>query len=187
MSSVKIIIAAAVVLIASNLLAGCSSEPSETGIQRLQEAQEMKKTVSLYLVAAEDSTDEAVVQVVLDNPEREPITSVQAWLAYNPAVLKGISLDTENSAFELQAPYDNDFDQEAGLVMIGRSSGRAVRDEKIMVAEIRFERTGEGAAMIEAYDYRTDLTGHTSANIMRDGTPVNVLLKPQSPLPILSQ
>ena len=71
--------------------------------------------------------------------------------------------------------------------MIGRSSAKPVRDEKIMVAEIHFERTGEGAAMIEAYDYRQDLTGHTSANMMQNGTPVNILLKPQVPLPIISQ
>ena len=185
-SSIKIIIAATIVLIASNLLVGCTSEASEAGLKRLEEAQEMKKTVSLYLVAKEDTSD-AVVQVVLDNPEKKPITSVQSWLAYNPEVLKGVSLNTEDSAFELEAPYDNDFDDEAGLVMIGRSSAKPVRDEKIMVAEIHFERTGEGAAMIEAYDYRQDLTGHTSANMMQNGTPVNILLKPQVPLPIISQ
>ena len=187
MSSIKIIIAAVVILAASNLLTGCSSEPSEVGLKRLEEAQEMKKTVSLYLVAVQDAADDAVVKIVLDNPEKEPLTSVQAWLAYNPEVLKGVSLNTEDSAFELEAPYDNDFDQETGLVMIGRSSARPVRDEKAVVAEIHFERTGEGAAMIEAYDYRQDLTGHSSANVMKDGVPVNVLLKPQSPLPIITQ
>ncbi|MBN2306614.1 hypothetical protein JXD20_01400 [Candidatus Peregrinibacteria bacterium] len=186
-SSLKIIIAAALVLAASNLLAGCSAEPSEVGIKRLEEAQEMKKTVNLYLVAKEDDADHAVVQVVLDNPENKPITSVQAWLTYNPAVLKGISIDTGVSDFELEAPYNNDFDQETGLVMLGRSTSKAVRTDKIVVAGIKFERVGEGAAMIEAYDYQQDLTGHTSANIMKDGMPLNVLLKPQSPLPIVSQ
>jgi len=187
MSSLKIIIAAAIVLVASNLLVGCSAKPSEVGIKRIEAAQEMKKTVSLYLVAVEDAADDAVVKVVLDNPERKPITSVQAWLAYNPDVLNGVELNTESSAFDLEAPYDNDFDQAAGLVMIGRSSGKAVRDTKIVVAEVHFERTGDGAAMIEAYDYKQDLMGHTSANMMKDGEPLNILLKPQSPLPIISQ
>lgn len=188
MNSLKIIIAAVLIIAASNMLVGCTpKESSEVGVKRIEEAQEMKKTVNLYLVAVKDTTNEAVVQLVLDNPEKKPITSVQAWLAYNPSVLKGVKIDVEQSAFELKAPYDNDFDQESGLLMLGRSTAKATKDNKIVVAQIHFERVDEGAAMIEAYDYRQDLTGHTSVNTMIDGAPVNILLKPQSPLPIVSQ
>lgn len=188
MSSLKIIIAAGIVLAASNLLTGCApAEPSEVGIKRLEEAQEMKKTVQLSLTADETDPENIVVQVILDNPERKPLTSAQSWLAYNPRVLQGISINTKNSAFELEAPYRNDFDHEAGLVMIGRSSAFPVTDERIIVAEILFERLSDGVLMIEAYDYKQDLSGHTSANMMQNGEPVNILLKPQSPLPITSQ
>lgn len=187
MQSLKILIAAAVVLFVSNVLTGCSPQGvSEVGVSRIVDAQQMKKTVNFVLEEAVGDED-VVLKLKLNNPENRPITSVQAWLTYNPDVLKGVSIGAEDSEFELQAPYDNDFDHEAGLVMIGRSSAVPVLDGEPLVAEVRFERVGEGAAMIEAYDYRQDLTGHASANIMFDGQPLNLLLKPESPLLIINQ
>ena len=45
MNSVKIIIATAMILVATNLLSGCTSKHvSEVGIERIAAAQEMKKT-----------------------------------------------------------------------------------------------------------------------------------------------
>ena len=187
MNSIKIIIAAALVLFASNVLVGCTPKGvSETGMSRITEAQQMKKTVS-FLLSEVDGDEDVVVRLSLDNPDNRPITSVQSWLTYNPDVLKGVSIETENSEFDLQAPYDNDFDHAAGLVMIGRSSPVPVLDGEPLVAEIHFERVGDGAVMIEAYDYKQDLEGHASANIMFDGKPLNLLLKPQSPLLIINQ
>lgn len=185
--SIKIIIATAIVMAASNFLVGCSpkQDVSEIGVERIAEAQEMKKTVTLSLLQIDDGKD-LVLRLVLKNPEKSPITSTQAWLAYNPDLLKGLSIDTKTSAFEMTAPYDNDFDEVAGLVMLGRSTAKAVNDETITVAEIHFSKITDGVAMIEAYDHRQDLTGHTSANMMVDGTPVNILLKPQSPLLIIN-
>lgn len=183
--SLKVVIAAGMVMLASSALAGCSNEQvSEIGIERIAAAQEMKKTVNLGLSEVEGAED-VVVRLTLDNSESKPVTSVQAWLTYNPDVLKGVSIDTGNSAFELMAPYDNDFDHEIGLVMLGRSSAEPVEDEEILIAEVHFERIGEDIAMIEAYDYKQDLVGHTSANMMVEGVPMNILLKPQSPLLII--
>ena len=79
------------------------------------------------------------------------------------------------------APYDNDFDNENGLVMLGRSNPDPVTDQVIDVAEMVFDIVGEGTVMIEAYDYREDLTGHTSANTIIDEKPYNILIKPESP------
>lgn len=187
MHSIKILIAAAIVLVITNALSGCAPKGvSEVGLGRIADAQQMKKTVSLSLNEVKGDED-VTVQLILDNPDNRPLTSVQAWLTYNPDVLKGVSIETESSEFELQAPYDNDFDHEAGLVMIGRSSAVPVLDAEPLVVEIRFERIGEGAAMIEAYDYKQDLQGHASANIMFDGQPLNLLLKPDAPLLIINQ
>lgn len=185
MQSLKILIAGAIVLIITNALSGCAPKGiSEIGVNRIADAQQMKKSVTFDLSKSE-GTDDVVVQLKLNNPDNRPLTSVQAWLAYNPDVLRGVSIDTKASEFELQAPYDNDFDSEAGLVMIGRSSAVPVLDSEPLVAEIHFERVGDGAAMIEAYDYKQDLEGHASANIMFDGQPLNLLLKPDSPLLII--
>jgi hypothetical protein len=187
MQSLKIILAAAIIIFASNLLTGCAPQgPSAIGIKRIESAQEFKKTVRLKLV--DISGEEAPeLRIILENPEGKAITSVQAWLSFNPDVIKGLAINTDESAFELTAPYDNDFDQEAGLVMIGRSTETALSDAEIVVADVSFERVGEGALMIEAYDYRNDLEGHTSANMVKDRTPYNILLKPDSPLISITQ
>lgn len=188
MNSIKILIATAMVMLVTSALTGCTSEKdaSTVGVQRIAVAQEMKKTVSLSLAKVQGE-DDVVARLMLSNPEKKPITSVQAWLAYNPEVLEGVSIDTKETAFELMAPYDNDFDQEAGLVMLGRSSAEPVSDKEIVIADLHFKRIGDGAAMIEAYDFRQDLEGHTSANMMVDGVPVNILIKPQTPLVIINK
>lgn len=175
------------IMIATNVLAGCApTNVSEVGVKRIEAAQEMKKNVSLMLTEVEGQKD-IVVRLTLNNPEKKPITSAQAWLTYNPDVLQGVSMNTDVSAFELMAPYDNDFDHDLGFVMLGRSSTSPVTDAEIVIAEIHFEKIADGAAMIEAYDYKHNLLGHTSANMMLDGTPINILLKPQSPLLIINQ
>lgn len=188
MQSLKIIIAAAIVMFMSNILTSCSLQsPSEVGIQRLEEAQQYKKTVELKLEVTEAEAGRIMVRVLLDNPEGKPLTSAQTWFTYNPEVLQGVEIRTADSAFELVAPYDNDFDQEGGLVMIGRSTAEAVTETYIVVADIVFTRVGPGAAMIEAYDYQIDLEGHTSANMVLDENPYNMLLKPDSPLLIINE
>lgn len=180
------------VVLATSALTGCTSEKEaknesrNVGVQRIAEAQEMVKTVGLLLTEVEGKED-ITLRLTLSNPEKKPITSVQAWLAYNPDVLEGVTIDTKNTAFDIVAPYDNNFDQVAGLVMIGRSSADPVTDKEIVIADLHFKRIGEGAAMIEAYDFRQDLEGHTSANMMLDGLPVNILIKPQTPLLIINK
>jgi len=190
-NSLKILIAAALVMLVTGTLTGCSSkkESATVATQRIVEAQEMVKTVTLSLAEVKtegENTKDITLRLTLNNPEKKPITSVQAWLAYNPKVLQGLSIDTDKSAFEIVAPYDNNFDQIAGLVMLGRSSATPVSDKEIVIADLHFKRMAEGAAMIEAYDFRPNLEGHTSANTMLDGSAVNILLKPVSPLVIIN-
>lgn len=189
MKTIKILIAGVLVLLAASTLTGCkpgNRSVSEIGIKRISAAREIKKSVSLAPVVTQDK-EGILVRLMLNNPEKKPITSVQTWLTYNPKVLQGVSIDTKKTPFELTAPDGNGFDQNAGLVMIGRSTAKAVADTDISVAEVRFKKIGEGAVMIETYDYRSDLSGHTSANMMDNGTPINLLVKPQIPLVIVNQ
>ena len=79
------------------------------------------------------------------------------------------------------APYDNGFDNEKGLVMIGRASSTKQFKKSLKVATVTFDIISEGTLMIDSYDYRNDLSGHTSANSLIDGKPYNILIKPNSP------
>lgn len=184
MNSIKVILAAVIVLIISNLLVACSSQGvSQVGVQRIKEASELKKTVELKL--EEQVGTDVHLKLILENPEQMPISSAETWLAYNPELLTGLEVDTTNSVFELTAPYSNEFDNAAGLVMLGRSTATPITDAEILVAELRFKKLTDGVAMIESYDYKHDLGGHTSVNMMVDLDPVNILLRPDSPLLIL--
>lgn len=166
-----------------------TSKPKSTPAEitaLVKKAQAVHKDAMLNL-DFEINGSEVMVTISIENPSRKPITSVQTWLSYDVNKLKGKSLDTSNSSFQLQAPYDNTFDRVNGLLMLGRSHSEPITDEMITVATVTFELLDEGGATLEAYDYRGDLTGHTSANTVVDGKPFNVLLKPGSPLLIIQE
>jgi len=193
----NIAIAALLILIASTLLNGCETPKlsiekkatapatsvtlNESQIQELvKKAEAVKKEVKMVFEGTK-ADNQITVKIKLDNPNQKPITSVQAWLSFDPKILQGKKLNTADSAFTLVAPYDNAFDNTNGLVMLGRSNQESITDKTIVVADVVFNLVKNETVMLEAYDYRDDLSGHTSANAIVDGKPYNVLIKPDSP------
>ena len=203
-----ILIATALIIIFSSLISGCSliktdapsAEPkpaaerqqsaptSEADLKEIQEkinkAKAAKKEVTMSLKAKKERGT-VTVKITLANPKQKPITSVQTWLSFDPGKLHGSKVDTANTDFSLMAPYDNTFDDTNGLVMIGRSNPDPLTSTSITVAEVVFDIVDEGTTMIDVYDYRRDLSGHASVNALVDGTPFNVLVKPESPALII--
>lgn len=190
MNSKNIIIATLFIFLVGSLLSGCTTSTKSlhesAPIQFLMNMKKVKKDVVLDL-QSERIEDVINVKIVLENPSKKPISSSQIWLSYNPNHLQGNSVDTVNSPFVLTAPYDNTFDDKNGLVMIGRANNESITDPFITVAEVKFNVKTDMTAMIDTYDYRNDLSGHVSANMMLDGKPYNVLLKPESPLLIIKK
>ena len=166
-------------------MSGCVSSTGSlhesAPVQFFINMQKAKKDVVLKL-KSELIEDVVNIKIVLENPSKKPISSSQIWLSYNPDHLEGNTINTVNSPFALTAPYDNTFDNINGLAMIGRANNEPITDPFINFAEITFNIKTDMTAMIDAYDYRNDLSGHLSANMMIDGKPYNVLLKPESPL-----
>ncbi len=193
-----ILIATALILTLSSLLTGCKlietqapakqatkPAPPKINLEKVvKKALAAKKEVSM-IFKSEKSENQVTVTVSLENPKNKPITSIQSWLSFDATKLQGKEINTKNSAFELMAPYDNTFDNENGLVMIGRSNPDSITDSSIQVVEVVFDVIAEGAVMIDAYDYRDDLTGHTSVNTVLDNKPYNILIKPDSPALII--
>jgi len=185
MNSKKIIIATLFIFLVGTLLSGCTSSVGDlhksAPIQFLKNIRKVKKDVVLTLKSDREG-DTVTVKIILENPAKKPISSVQTWLSYNPDHLNGIDVDVVNSPFALAAPYDNTFDNINGLVMIGRANNEPISDPFIVVAEVSFNVSTDMSAMVDAYDYRNNLSGHVSANMILDDKPYNVLLKPKSPL-----
>ena len=184
MNTKKIIIATAFILLFSSFITGCNmaeKEAKETALlQVVEKAEAVKKEVNMVLKAQKEE-GQVKVKITLENPDQKPITSVQSWFSFDVTKVHGKEIDTSKSAFSLVAPYENTFDNENGLVMLGRSNPDPVTDQIIEVAEIIFDIIGEGTVMIDVYDYREDLTGHTSVNTIIDGKPYNILIRPDSP------
>ncbi len=187
----KTMIATVLLFGAISLLGGCSSQeaaeqaqaPSE-GLKLAAVSEQAERDVALELKSSREG-DEITIVVTLDNPNNKPITSVQTWLSYDPSALEGVAISDEGSAFEFAAPYEQDFDQISGVAKVGRSSSVPVTDNSIDVATINFKATAEGTTFVDAFDYQTTLSGHTSANVVVDGDAYNVMLKPESPALII--
>lgn len=182
-------------LITAPFLTGCFHQAEKTSesqypsapSQALELAQispETEKDVELALKAGQEE-NRITVQVTLQNPSQKPIASAQAWLSYNPQVLRGISAQIDSSVLDIPAPYVTGFDPVLGVIKLGAATSAPVTDTVIPVATLVFEKTGEGVTTLDAYDYRDSLSGHTSANVLIENKPYNVLKKPVTPLLII--
>ena len=140
-----------------------------------------EKTVSLYL-EKELNGDQLTLFIFLMNPKKESITSTQTWLAFNSEDLKGEEINIDDSDFSLTAPYENGFDQEKGLVKIGRSVPGAINKEKVKVAEVSFQIKEQKTLMINAFNYKDDPLSETSANMIVKDKPYNIMMEPQVPI-----
>lgn len=189
MNPAKIIIATAVIILFTSVLSSCvpdkTANENPTPVEIVNMAREITKEVSINLLSEIDGNT-VIVKIILDNPKKKPLTSVQSWLSYNPKALRGVSIKTEDSLFEFTAPYESAFDEVTGIVMIGRGNNEPINDKSIVVAEVVFEIISEGTTMIDIYDYRQDLSGHASSNMMHEGFPYNILIKPESPALVIA-
>ncbi len=191
MDSIKILIATGVIILVGSILTGCSrlvSRESDlapgVGIEDLKQAAGLQKDVTLDL-SAQRERNQVKVKVTLKNPSQKPITSAQTWLTYDSTTLKGVSVDVSRSPFSLTAPFESLFDPGKGLVKLGRGSEKPITDPFITVGELTFEVLKPGTTMVSAYDYKPNLRGHSSANVMLNGKPYNIMAKPQSPALII--
>lgn len=178
MKPIKIILAAAVIIVTSSYLTACSAqeqELSQDGIQRIMAANDIEKSVELIVREVPDE-DEFVVELLLKNPEKKPITSAETWITYPPEKLLGTSIDSNETVFELAAPDSNQFNHESGIVQIGRATASPVNDELIALGHIHFDKKKNDSVMLDAF------LSHTSVNILVDEKVVDVLVNPASPL-----
>ena len=192
MKSLKLIVTTAILILVSTYLTSCKlvtpkaevTETTPTPAESIEQAVKVIQDVTMRFSADRDD-GRVTVKIVLDNPNGKSITSVESWLSYDPDALKGDRIEITDSPFEFTAPYENTFDDINGLVMICRDNSEPITTKTINVAEVVFELLEDGTTMIDTYDYQSDLSGHVSVNMLLDGVPYNVLLKPESPALII--
>lgn len=151
----------------------------------IAQAQDVEATLEFRPSKTQLASNETFsVEIYLKNPGLKDIISVRAWLEYDPKVLEGVSISTDNTPFSLAAPGENEFSPEEGYVKIGRSNtegGFSDAETKVATVQFKVKSTSKANAQLEPYDYQTTELGHTSVNIIEDGFPVNILsAKPES-------
>lgn len=67
------------------------------------------------------SGDTLELDIVITNPSRQPIQSIQSWLEYDETVLKGVDVRIADT-FPLVAPGEQSFDASQGIVKLGASN-----------------------------------------------------------------
>lgn len=122
------------------------------------------------------SASSVTVGITVKNPSKQGIKSVQSWLKYDQNILKGDKIDTSSSPFDMVAPGENAFDENTGIVKIGRaSSSDSMSEESIAIAEVSFQRKNTNTTHISFYNFQVGNESNTSVRVFEEGFPVNIL------------
>mgnify|MGYP003975757257 FL=1 len=109
------------------------------------------------------------IDVVIDNPSKQSIDRVRAWLSYDPNMLEGESIEI-NSKFGLVTPDEKDFSPGEGYAKMEASTdGETLDGEKVLFARIQFrvKETNSIGTPITFHDVQP--SGHSTIITTNDG------------------
>ena len=142
-----------------------------------------KADTVLILNHESNNNDTVLVSIYIENPTNQQIKSVQSWIKYDPKILKGEKINAMDSPFDFVAPGENNFDQNNGIVKIGRSSiTQGSSESKIFVAEILFTWLKKEKTDISFHNFQFDNSGNVNVMVFDEGFPVNILEAAPYPL-----
>ncbi len=122
------------------------------------------------------------IDLVIENPKKEMITSVRAKLKFEKGSLEVTDLNTEDSDFTLPAPNENDIDSDEGTVIIGRSFvGGSKSDKEFHVATLTIKPLKIGT-FLEFVNYQDTELGDTGIFFTSSVTAENRLQEEPKPL-----
>lgn len=127
--------------------------------------------------------DTIPLQVVILNPEKAPVYSVQSWIKFNPNVFSLSNLSDNNSDFPLAAPGEFKIMNDKGEVRIGRAvAGNAASAERIVIADFLLEvKKNPNGSTLEFMEFSGDDIGKTAIITISNNIPANILSnKPKS-------
>lgn len=115
------------------------------------------------------------IQIVVQNPSKQPISRVRSWLSYDPNYLEGNLIEI-NSTFSTVTPNEKDFYPEEGYVKMEASTSNGPTDSNIVFARVQFtvKKTNSVGSPISFHDAQVD--GH-SMILSDDGSGENYILK----------
>lgn len=133
------------------------------------------ETLITHGVQAGDILD---IDIVLTNPSRQPLQSVQSWVEYDPDVLKGVEVRIVDQ-FPLVAPGEQAFSSEKGLVKLGASNvAGGMQEPEAVFARVKFQVLSQSAdpVLIRFHEFNLlGQEGRTKVLLIEEGRTVNVL------------
>jgi hypothetical protein len=120
--------------------------------------------------------DELDMDLVIVNPQLKSISRVRGWIAYDPTILQGISVELQPT-FGVPTPGESDFDVENGLIKIGASSQTPSSAAVIKVARIKMKviSTPSKSTVLSFDDVTGSVDSHSAAIVTTGGQEANVL------------
>src|SRR3989338_11040562 len=119
------------------------------------------------------------MDLVIDNPTSQPISSVRGWLSYDPVIFEGKKIESTQK-FPVITPGEADFAPLQGFIQIGMSgqNSATVSDPVIPVARIQLlikQVPGGSKTVIAFYDVQSGTEGHTNVVSKDAGQDKNIL------------
>jgi len=117
------------------------------------------QTLKTPALAAGDILD---LDVVIENPDKIEIARARTWLAYDPSILKGDSVEVSEE-FPIVTPGESTFSEGEGFVKIEAAvESDGPKDLQILVARVQFTvlKTAPAGTVITFYDVQSD--GHST-------------------------
>lgn len=115
------------------------------------------------------------IDIVIDNPSKQSIERVRAWLSYDPNMLEGESINI-NSKFGIVTPDEKDFSPSEGYAKMEASAdGNVENDAKVLFARIQFrvKETNSIGTPITFHDVQPD--GHSEILTKDNGEEVYIV------------
>jgi hypothetical protein len=78
------------------------------------------------------------IDIVIDNPSKQPLDRVRVWLSYDSNMLEGESVEI-NDKFSLVTPDEKDFSEEGYVKLEASTDGKTIDDNKVLFARIQFK------------------------------------------------
>jgi hypothetical protein len=120
--------------------------------------------------------EEIDMDLVIVNPSGQAISRMRGWIAYDPTILQGVSIEMQPS-FTIPTPGESDFDAKNGVLKIGASAQTPQKDKTIKVARIKMKviSTPTNKTILSHDDVTGGIESHSAVISSQGSQETNIL------------
>ena len=119
-----------------------------------------KEIQDLKTVSLEIKNSNNHITLTLLNPKKNTINGARTWLAFPVNTLKVSNLKLNTTLFDLIAPNEDEYDKENGIIKIGLTSSKGIKNTQIPVASFDVKNRSRSPVPLNCYDYSDETNSH---------------------------